>query len=289
MRVAITGASGLVGQHTAALMHADGHEIRAVSTRGVLRPEDFEGCDAVVHLAGEPVAQRWTEKARERIRSSRVEGTRQVVEALRGLKKPPSVLVSASAIGIYGSRGEEVLTESSAPANDFLGEVAVEWEREARAAEVLGMRVVMLRFAVILAREGGALKKMLLPFRLGVGGRIGDGQQWMSWIHIEDVARLIAFVIANPLLTGPLNASAPNPVRNSEFTRELAAALHRPAIFPVPILALRILFGQMAEIVYGSQRVMPEAALRAGFEFKFRELGSALRDLRQVLVPAIRL
>jgi uncharacterized protein len=279
MRVAITGASGLVGQHTAAIMRADGHEVRAVSTRGVLRPDEFEGCDAVVHLAGEPVAQRWTEKARERIRSSRVEGTRRVVEVLGKLKTPPSVLVSASAIGIYGSRGEEVLTESSAPANDFLGEISVEWEREARAAEAFGMRAVMLRFAVILAREGGALKKMLLPFKLGVGGRIGDGQQWMSWIHIDDVVRMIAFALANPLLSGPVNASAPNPVRNGEFTRDLAAALHRPAIFPVPIFALRLLFGQMAEIVYGRQRVMPEAALRAGFEFKFPELGTALQNI----------
>ncbi len=137
----------------------------------------------------------------------------------------------------------------------------------------------MLRFAVILARDGGALKKMLLPFRLGVGGRIGSGEQWMSWIHVDDVARLVAFAVANPLQTGLVNASAPNPVRNSEFTRQLAAALHRPAIFPVPIFALRLLFGQMAEIVYASQRVVPEVALRAGFQFKFAELGSALQNI----------
>ncbi len=269
----------MVGRHAAELLRAGGHEIRAVSTRKAVNAEDFEGCGAVVHLAGEPVAQRWTEKARDRIRSSRVEGTRRVVEALGKLKKPPSVLVSASAIGIYGSRGDEMLTESSEPGSDFLSEVVVAWEREARAAEAFGIRVVMLRFAVILARDGGALKKMLLPFRLGVGGRIGSGEQWMSWIHVDDVARLVAFAVANPLQTGLVNASAPNPVRNSEFTRQLAAALHRPAIFPVPIFALRLLFGQMAEIVYASQRVVPEVALRAGFQFKFAELGSALQNI----------
>jgi uncharacterized protein len=277
--IAITGASGLVGRHSAEFLRAEGHEIRAVSTRGAMKPEDFEGCGAVVHLAGEPVAQRWTEKARDRIRSSRVEGTRRVVEALGKLKKPPSVLVSASAIGIYGSRGDEKLTESSKPGCDFLSGVVVEWEREARAAEAFGMRVVILRFAVILARDGGALKKMLLPFKLGVGGRIGSGEQWMSWIHVDDAARLVAFVVANPLHAGLVNASAPNPVRNSQFTRELAAALHRPAIFPVPVFALRLLFGQMAEIIYGSQRVIPEVALKSGFEFKFAELRSAFADL----------
>jgi hypothetical protein len=208
-----------------------------------------------------------------------VDGTRSLVTALAGLKEAPAVLISASAIGIYGSRGEEILTESSAPAQDFLGEVAVEWEHEANAVEKLGVRVAMLRFGVILARDGGALKKMLLPFKLGVGGRIGDGQQWTSWIHIDDVVRLIAFAIGNASVRGSVNAVAPNPVRNVEFTRALAVALHRPSIFPVPLFALRLLFGEMAEVVYASQRVIPEAALHAGFEFKFPELRDALRDL----------
>jgi uncharacterized protein (TIGR01777 family) len=279
MKMAITGASGLVGRHTSDVLRAEGHEVRAVSARGVVRPEDFEACDAVVHLAGEPVAQRWTAAAKERIRSSRVDGTRHVVEALARLNTPPAVLVSASAIGIYGTRGEETLTESSMPAADFLGEVAVEWERAARAAEAFGTRVVTPRLGVVLTRDGGALEKMLPPFKLGVGGRIGDGKQWMSWIHIDDVVRLIEFAIRNESVRGPVNAVAPNPVTNAEFTRELARALHRPAIFPVPVFALKMLFGQMAEILYASQRVIPEAAICAGFGFKFAEVSAALRDL----------
>jgi uncharacterized protein (TIGR01777 family) len=207
-----------------------------------------------------------------------VDGTRQVVQTLAVLKARPAVLISASAIGIYGSRGDEMLTESSPPARDFLGDVAVEWEREARTAEALGVRVVIPRFGVILARDGGALKKMSPPFKLGIGGRIGNGKQWMSWIHIDDVVRLIAFAIANESVRGPVNAVSPNPITNAQFTHELARALHRPAIFPVPLFGLQILFGQMAEIVYASQRVIPEAALRAGFEFKFPELSAALRS-----------
>jgi len=279
MIIAITGASGLVGRRTSDVLRGDGHQIRAVSTRGEVKPADFEGCDAVVHLAGEPVSQRWTMETRERIRSSRVDGTRRVVEALAVLHTRPAVLVSASAIGYYGSRGDEILTEASEPARDFLGSIAVEWEAAAREAEKLGVRVVIPRFGVILGRDGGALQKMLLPFKLGLGGRIGSGRQWMSWIHVDDVARLIAFSIAPRNLNGPVNVTSPNAVRNAEFTRELAAALHRPAIFPVPLFALRMAFGQMAEIVYASQRVIPEAALRAGFEFKFPELRAALRNL----------
>jgi uncharacterized protein (TIGR01777 family) len=279
MKIAITGASGLVGHHTCDILRGAGHEVRAISTRSAIKMEDLESCDAVVHLAGEPVAQRWTAAAKERIRSSRVDGTRHVVQALAELKTPPSVLVSASAIGIYGSRGDETLTESSRPTADFLGEVATEWEREACVAEKLGVRVAVLRFGVILARDGGALKKMLPPFKLGIGGRIGNGKHWMSWIHIDDVARLIAFAIADGSVCGPVNAVAPNPVTNAQFTRALARALHRPAIFPMPVFALRMLFGQMAEILYASQRVIPEAAMRAGFEFRFREIDVALRDL----------
>jgi uncharacterized protein len=279
MRIAITGASGLVGHHTSDALRAEGHEVRTISTRSAIQPQDLEALDAVVHLAGEPVAQRWTAAAKERIRSSRVDGTRRVVEALSGLHARPKVLVSTSAIGYYGSRGDEMLTESSPPAADFLGEVAAEWEREARVAEKVGVRVATLRFGVILAPDGGALRKMLPPFKLGIGGRIGNGKQWMSWIHIDDVVRLIAFAISAPTVTGAVNAVSPNPLTNAGFTRELAHALHRPAIFPVPVFALRILFGQMAEILYGSQRVIPEAAIRAGFEFKFAELGAALRDL----------
>jgi uncharacterized protein (TIGR01777 family) len=257
--VAITGASGFVGRHVAALLRRAGHEI----------------------LAGEPVAQRWTAQARERIRSSRVDGTRRVVEALAQLESRPAVLLSASAIGIYGSRGDEILTESSAPASDFLGQVASEWEREATAAEKFGMRVATLRFGIVLGRDGGALEKMLLPFKLGIGGKLGDGSQWMSWIHIDDVVGLVEFAMANPV-RGALNATSPNPIRNVEFTRELARALHRPAIFPVPKFALSALFGEMSETILASQRVIPATALRAGFAFKFPELRGALENILAV-------
>jgi uncharacterized protein (TIGR01777 family) len=279
MTIAITGASGLVGRHAAELLRREGHEIRAISTRGAVRSQDLDGCNAVVNLAGEPVAQRWSKKARERIRSSRMDGTSRLVVALAELKNRPAVLVNASAVGYYGNRGDELLNESALPSQDFLGELTVGWEREAGAAEKLGIRVVRLRLGVVLARDGGALAKMLTPFKLGVGGRIGSGQQWMSWIHIDDVARLIAFAIANSSVNGPVNAVAPNPVRNGGFTNELAAALHRPAIFPVPIFALKLMFGQMSEILYASQRAVPDAALQMGFRFNFPELGPALRNL----------
>jgi len=231
----------------------------------------------VVHLAGEPVAQRWTAAARERIRNSRVLGTRSLVSALR--HQPPAVLVSASAIGYYGSRGDEVLTEASPPGPDFLGQVSVGWEQEARVAEKFGVRVVTPRIGVVLGRGGGALAPMALPFRLGVGGRLGTGKQWMSWIHLDDLVSLIEFAATNAALSGPVNAVAPNPVTNAAFTRELAAALHRPAIFPVPALALKLLLGEMSQMLLGSQRVIPEAALRAGFQFRFAEAGQALRQI----------
>jgi len=274
MKIAITGAGGFVGRHVAARLRD--HTIQPVSIRSGVTARDFAGCDAVIHLAGEPVAQRWARQVREKIRASRVEGTRAVVAALRA--DPPKVLISASAIGYYGSRGDEILTESATPGDDFLARIAVQWEREAIAAGSFGVRVVLPRISMVLGRDGGALAKMLTPFRLGAGGRLGNGRQWMSWIHIEDLVSLIAFALESDV-SGPINAAAPNPVTNAEFTRALARAVHRPAIFPVPKLALRAVFGEMAEMVLASQRVVPEAALRAGFAFRFPELGPALGDL----------
>ena len=277
MNIAVTGASGFIGRHLTERLRSESHTVRAVSVRTPPRPENFEGCAAVVHLAGEPVAQRWTAAARERIRASRVDGTRALVDALRA--RPPRVLVSASAVGYYGSRGDEVLKEDSPPGSDFLVGVVTRWEREALAAEEFGVRVVRLRTGMVLGPGGGALQRMLLPFRLGLGGRIGDGKQWMSWIHLDDLTALISFALATPALSGAVNAGTPAPVTNAEFTRELARALHRPAIFPVPRFALKLLFGEMAEIVYASQRMVPDVALRAGFDFKFPEIGPALRNI----------
>lgn len=275
MNVAITGASGFLGRALSERLRASGHNVTAISLRTQPPPESLAGCQAVVNLAGEPVAQRWTAETRERISISRIQGTRSLVAALR--KHPPALLVSASAVGYYGSRGDEILTEDSPPSSDFLGQVAVGWEQEARAAEEFGVRVVTPRIGVVLGRGGGALAQMQLPFRLGVGGRLGTGEQWMSWIALDDLVSLIEFAIGDAALSGPVNAVAPNPVTNAVFTRELAAALHRPAIFPVPAFALKILFGEMSQILLGGQRVIPQAALRAGFQFHFADLGQALR------------
>ena len=241
--------------------------------------ESLKGADAVVHLAGEPVAQRWTPEAKKRIRGSRVDGTRHLVNALSTESRRPQVLISSSAVGIYGSRGDEVLTERSRAGSEFLAQLALEWEQAAGLAEALGIRVVCLRIGVILADDGGALAKMLPPFRFGVGGRLGSGRQWMSWIHVDDVVRLILFALERADVSGAMNAVAPNPVTNAEFTKALAGALHRPAIFPVPKLALRMLFGEMAGMLLGSQRVIPEAAKAAGFTFHYMQLGPALRRL----------
>jgi len=297
MTVTVTGATGLVGNHlTRALLEA-GHTVRALARKksgslpaavrffpweaGQSEPpaESLENVDAIVHLAGEPVAQRWTPEARQRIRASRVDGTRHLVNTLSTISRRPPALISASAIGIYGDRGNQILTEQSSPGGDFLAQLVVDWEQASLLAESLGMRVVPLRFGLILASDGGALKKMLPPFRFGVGGRLGSGRQWNSWIHIDDVVHLILFALARPDLRGPINAVAPNPVTNADFTKTLAATLHRPAIFPVPKLALRLLFGEMSSVLLASQRVLPESALAAGFTFRYAQLRAAFDRL----------
>jgi uncharacterized protein (TIGR01777 family) len=296
MKIALTGATGFLGSRLTRKLLEDGHAVRALvrrrddrvaagvqifewsSTQGEPPPESLEDIDAVIHLAGEPVARRWTPELKRLIRASRVDGTRHLVNALSTQVRRPRVLICASAVGIYGSRGDEILTEASAPSDDFLACVVVDWEKSAELAEALGIRVVRLRLGVVLG-QGGALAKMLPPFRFGVGGRIGSGRQWMSWIHIEDVIRLIQFALENGTVGGPVNATAPNPVTNAQFTRELAGALHRPALFPVPKFALKIMFGEMAQVIIASQRALPAAALKAGFRFHFTELKPALDQI----------
>ncbi len=234
--------------------------------------------DAVLHLAGEPVAQRWTAAAKQRIHDSRVIGTRNLVAALANRSPRPSALVCGSAIGYYGSRGDEILSEDSDPGTGFLADVCVAWEREAAQAEALGMRVTRIRTGLVLDPRGGALKPMLTPFRLGLGGPLGGGGQWMSWIHASDLAEMIRFALENP--SPPvLNGVAPGPVTNADFTRALAAALHRPAFFSVPKVALRMLFGEMADMLFASQRVASTAAESAGFRFQHPQLAAALADL----------
>ena len=277
MNVAITGASGFIGSSLAEHLRRSGHIVRALSLRAALPPDALAGVNAVINLAGEPVAQRWTISARDRILRSRIEGTQALVAAMR--TQPPQVLISASAVGYYGSRGDEILTESAPPARDFLGRVAVAWEEEAQAAEPLGVRVARIRIGVVLGKGGGALSKMLLPFRLGVGGRLGSGKQWMSWIHIDDLMELIAFLMKESTVRGVFNATSPFPVTNREFTQALAEAVHRPAIIPVPAFALRLALGEMAEIVLASQRAIPDAAQRAGFVFEHPDIYAALAQI----------
>jgi len=284
MNITVTGATGFIGRYLVQSLARDGHSVRALSRAawdvlaGEPPAESLAKADAVVHLAGSPVAQRWTSGAKKKIRASRVQGTHHLVTALSTLSGRPEALVCASAIGIYGDRGDEVLTEASPIATGFLADVCHEWEQEADLAEALGIRVVKLRFGIALGRKGGALEKMLPPFRAFVGGKVGTGSQWMSWIHIADIVGLIRHAIEHPV-SGVMNATAPNPVRNREFARELGAALHRPAIFPVPALALRILLGEMASVLLAGQRVLPKAAESTGYRFEFPDLGGALRDL----------
>jgi uncharacterized protein (TIGR01777 family) len=277
MNVAITGASGFIGRAVAEHLRSSGQIVRAVSLRGALQPDALAGVNAVVHLAGEPVAQRWNTAARDKIVRSRVEGTRALVAAMR--TQPPQVLISASAVGYYGSRGDEILTESAPAADDFLGSVAAAWEEEAQAAEPLGVRVARLRIGVVLGPNGGALARMLPPFRMGVGGRLGNGHQWMSWIHINDLVALIAFLMKESTVRGVFNATSPFPVTNREFTQALAGAVHRPAILPVPAFALRWIFGEMSEVLLASQRAFPDAAQRAGFIFQHPDIFAALAQL----------
>jgi uncharacterized protein (TIGR01777 family) len=274
MNIAITGASGFIGRRATEFLSRHGHTVRAISLRSAPSPQQLAGCDAVVHLAGEPVAQRWTAAARRRILDSRVEGTRALVAAMRG--HAPNVMVSASGVGYYGNCGDRLLTEQCPQGDDFLGQVASAWEREAREAEKLGTRVVCLRIGTVLGPGGGALQKMLLPFRLGLGGRLGPGTQWMSWIHLQDLCGLIQFALPESTLRGVLNAVSPHPVTNADFTRALAHAVNKPAVLPVPAFALKLLFGQMSEVLLGSQRAVPEAAVNAGFEFRYPEIGAAL-------------
>lgn len=276
MHIAISGASGFVGRSLTANLERSGHHILRLA-RGRTDLQLDPPLDAVVHLAGEPVSQRWNKEVKQRIRDSRVEGTRNLVAGMAKLEKKPKVLVCASAVGLYGERGDQWLDESAAPGVGFLADVCKEWEAEADRAEELGIRVVKIRIGLVLGRDGGALAAMLLPFRLGLGGRLGSGKQWMSWIHLDDLTGMIQFAVENEQARGAWNGVAPHPVTNSEFTRQLAAAVHRPAFFAAPEFLIKLGAGEMAQILFFSQRCRPAAALEAGFQFRYPELGPALR------------
>jgi hypothetical protein len=297
MRVLLAGGSGLVGSALAPMLTANGHEVAKLSRLpgetaererlprwnpgvGQINLDGAGPLDAVVHLAGETIAQRWTMAARRRIRESRVNGTRLLCETLACLKAPPRVLVCASACGFYGDRGAEWLDEASAPGDGFLAEVCREWEAASAPAVACGIRVVHLRIGLGLAREGGALAKLLPVFRLGFGGRLGDGRAYWSWIALEDLAAIILYALVNEALQNAVNAVSPCPVTNAEFTRALSAVLRRPALFPVPRFAVELCFGAMGrEALLASFRVKPSKLLNAGFRFRFSELEPALRHL----------
>jgi hypothetical protein len=289
MKVAVTGASGLIGTRLVAALAQRGDEVIALSrsaARGVewnplagpAPVSALASADAVVNLAGESVAQRWTGAAKEAIRDSRVVGTRHLVDGLRACDPRPRVLVSASAAGYYGDRGADLIDESTGRGSDFLAGVCAEWEHEASvAAEELGMRVVCIRTGVVLDAGGGALKTMLTPFKLGVGGPVAGGRQYMAWIALDDLVGLYLAALDSEEWSGPINASAPAPVTNADFSRALGRALHRPAVMPVPGFALRARYGEMASIVTGGQRMVPARALELGYGFRYRDLDAALR------------
>lgn len=296
-RILVSGASGLIGSAVARLAQKNGFEVEtlvrrhrevrqgriywnpAETNRG-LHPAALEGLAAVVHLSGANVGHRWTRAYRETLAASRVRSTEVLCEALARVRQRPPVFLCASAVGIYGDGGDEVLTEESASGSGFLAELCVRWEKAADRARSLGIRVVNLRFGVVLSRRGGALGKMLPVFQLGLGGKLGSGRQWMSWISERDAIRAIWFLMEHREAEGAFNVTAPDPVRNAEFTRALARAVHRPALVPVPAGALKLAFGEMAEqTVLASQRAVPRKLEEAGFRFEDAEIGAALRSL----------
>ena len=296
MKILVSGSHGLVGRALVKSLTDDGHEVvrlvRHDRTLGAFEIEwhplegrvdahQFEGFDAVFHLAGESIATgRWTDEKKRAIRDSRVKGTTLLSETLAQLSQPPSVFVCASAIGFYGNRGDEVLTEQSRPGDDFLASVCVEWEKATRPMSEKGIRTVNARFGIILDSDGGALAKMLTPFRMGIGGRLGDGKQWMSWIALEDVVAGLKFMLLDTAARGPVNFVAPKPVTNAEFTQILGRVLSRPTFFPVPAFGARLAFGEMADaLLLSSQRVQPAVLEDKGFPFYWPTLEPALCHL----------
>jgi hypothetical protein len=296
-RILVSGASGPIGTALLPSLKSAGAAIARLvrkdakysapdeqqipwDPRQSIAPEAVSGFDAVIHLAGESIVGRWTDAKKREIRDSRVSGTSTLAQALSSANQKPQVFISGSAIGYYGDRGDEVLNEQSSRGTGFLSEVCVGWEASARPATDAGIRTVLMRTGIVLSRNGGALAKMLTPFKLGVGGKVGNGRQWMSWIDVRDMVGAIHFMLQNDSLVGPVNVVAPNPVRNAEFTKTLATVLSRPAIFPVPAFAVKLGFGEMGETaLLGSQRVEPRQLINSGYAFQFNDLRASLGHL----------
>lgn len=296
MRVTVTGATGRVGRHVVAALKERGDDVtalsrdpdRATELLGVpafawnLKEEAapkpaLEGRDAIVHLAGEDVGQRWSEQAKAEILDSRERGTRNLVHTIFDTSPRPQALVCASASGYYGARGDETVDEAGAPGRDWLAEVVARWERQAETAKI-GCRTVVVRTGLVLDAQGGALAKMLPPFKAGVGGPIGSGRQYMPWIHLDDLVGIYLAAIDNPAFQGPINASAPEPVTNKAFAKALGRAIHRPAVAPIPGFTIKLLYGAMSQIVLTGVRMVPGRAAELGYEFKHPDLDEALRD-----------
>ena len=296
MKILITGGTGFIGSALTRSLTDQGYEvtvlsrnpdsvekicgpgIKALNNLNQLKPEDT--FQAIINLAGAPIFDaRWSDARKQIIRDSRIGLTKRLVASMARMAVKPELLISGSAIGYYGDQGDTVLTEQSAAHKDFSEQLCTDWENEAKKAEQLGVRVCLIRTGLVLAEGGGLLKRMLLPFRLGLGGRLGDGQQWMSWIHRQDWIAIARLMINDSSMQGAYNATAPNPVTNSEFARTLAHCLNRPALLPVPAWLLKILLGEMSGLVLGSQRVMPERLLALGFKFQYTDLSSALNQV----------
>lgn len=300
MRVLVTGATGLVGRSVVKKLLAQGFEV-SVLTRNIAKAalslgsqckfflwpdtttpppaEAFEGVDGVVNLMGEGIAdKRWDDDQKKKIHDSRIVGTAQVLETIKGMARKPKVLVSASAVGIYGNRENEEITEESSLGNDFLANLCKEWEEEALKARELGLRVVLMRTGVALGNDGGALKKMLLPFKLGLGGPIGSGKQYLSWIHVDDLGGMYVEALKDPSFSGPVNGTAPYPATNSEFSQKLGKALGKPAILPAPGFAIKLIFGEMSQVLLEGQRVLPVKFKAKKFRFEYPTLEMALKE-----------
>jgi len=302
MRLVVTGATGFIGSALCAALLEQGHALTLLTrgsprdantgtkrwlhwTPGTLRDWDaaLDGVDGVINLAGEPIAEKkWTHTQRRRIEKSRIDATHSLVQACAKVRQKPKFLINASAVGYYGSRGDESLTENAPPGDDFLAVLCQAWEEEAQKAEELGMRVVRVRTGIVLGAGGGALTKMAAPFKFFMGGPLGSGKQWMSWIQLEDLLRLILLGIENPLACGPINATSPNPVQNKEFSRALGKAIHRPCWAPVPAFLLKLALGEMSQMLLTGQRVIPAAAEKLGFQFRYPNLQEALEASKPI-------